>query len=144
MREEQTEIVIDASTEKVWDILTDLDAYADWNPFAQRASGEVEEGRRLNIYLKPPNGMGATIKPIIKKAKRGEEFAWVGRFPIPGLFEGEHYFRLEPDNGDGTRLVHGERFRGILVPVMGGIISKALEGFVEMNVALKARAESAR
>ena len=131
MREEQTEIVINASPEKVWDILTDLDAFADWNPFAQRASGKVEVGQRLNVYLKPPNGMGMTVKPSVKMAEPAKEFRWLGRFLIPGVFDGEHYFRLEPADNGGTRFVHGEKFRGILVPLMGGIISKAVKGFEE-------------
>lgn len=141
MREEQTEIVINASPDTVWDILTDLEAFADWNPFAQRASGKVEVGQRLNVYLKPPNGMGMTVKPTVKIADRAKEFRWLGRFLIPGVFDGEHYFRLEPADNGGTRFVHGEKFRGILVPLMGGIISKAVKGFEEMNLALKARAE---
>ena len=141
MREEQTEIVIDASPDRVWDILIDLDSFAEWNPFARRASGKVEVGQQISVFLQPPNGKGMTFKPTVKKADRGREFRWLGRFLIPGLFDGEHYFRLEPANDGGTRLIHGEQFRGILVPLMGGVITKAVKGFEEMNVALKARAE---
>ena len=38
---------IAASPETVWSILTDLEAYADWNPFITQASGEVTVGTRL-------------------------------------------------------------------------------------------------
>ena len=49
-----------------------------------------------------------------------------------------------PLEAGGVRFVHRERFRGILVPLFGGVIRKAESGFEEMNQALKALAEKRR
>lgn len=70
-----------------------------------------------------------------------KELRWRGSLPIPGLFVGEHYFVLEPTAEGGTRLVHGENFTGLLVPLVGGMLADTEEGFKLMNTALKERCE---
>ncbi|MDP7226961.1 MAG: SRPBCC domain-containing protein, partial [SAR202 cluster bacterium] len=60
-----------------------------------------------------------------------------------GIFDGEHYFRLDGKGDDATRFVHGERFTGFLVPIFAlvGQFNKIESAFVDMNEALKARVE---
>ena len=41
----ETTETIEAPPERVWQILTDLDSYPDWNPFIIEGSGQVTEGR---------------------------------------------------------------------------------------------------
>jgi hypothetical protein len=72
------------------------------------------------------------------------EFRWLGRFLLPGIFDGEHYFQMLPGTPGRLRFVQGEKFRGLLVGLAkGGLDSKTKAGFVAMNQALKARAENA-
>ncbi len=54
MRELRSEVTINAPAERVWELLTDFGSFPDWNPFMQRASGEVVVGEKLVVYLKPP------------------------------------------------------------------------------------------
>ncbi len=72
---------------------------------------------------------------------KGREFRWKGHVLIPGLFDAEHYFIIEPYNENRVRFVQGEKFHGLLVPLFRGIIDKAKRGFEEMNQALKERVE---
>ena len=72
----------------------------------------------------------------------GKEIRWVGRVLVPGLFDGEHYFKIEPLEDGKVRFIQGEKFTGVLVPFMSGLIDSAKIGFEEMNVALKERAET--
>lgn len=143
MKEIRTEIEIGASPQQVWQVLTDFDAFPEWNPFIQRASGDLKEGGRLQVFIKPPGGMGMTIKPRILNVERNGELRWRGQLLIPGIFDGEHYFIVEPLGQSQTRFVHGERFTGVLVPLFGlmGLFRNTLRGFEEMNRALKERAE---
>jgi hypothetical protein len=60
---------------------------------------------------------------------------------MPGLFDGEHGFRLEAIAG-GCRLHHGETFGGILVPLFGRMLDDTERGFAALNGALKERVES--
>ncbi|MDY9920045.1 MAG: SRPBCC family protein [Proteiniphilum sp.] len=43
-KEIRTEIIIRATSEKIWDILTDFENYPNWNPFITFIKGKVEEG----------------------------------------------------------------------------------------------------
>ena len=144
MKELRTEVTIDAPAELVWELLTDFDSFADWNPFMQRASGNLAVEEKLVIYLKPPGGMGMSFKPRILKVVPNREFRWLGHFVMPGVFDGEHIFEIDPIGDASCRFVQREEFRGILALPILAMIGKSTErGFTEMNQALKARAENA-
>ena len=66
-----------------------------------------------------------------------------GRVVFPGIFDGEHFFKIEPlDEGRRTRFIQGERFTGLLVPLFRKNLDRGpREGFEAMNHALKARVE---
>jgi hypothetical protein len=96
----------------------------------------------LNVYLKPQGGMAMTFKPRVVKAAPNSEFRWLGNMLMPGIFDGEHIFELEPAGDGGCRLVQREEFRGVLVPLMLAMVGKSTErGFHAMNQALKSRVE---
>jgi hypothetical protein len=141
MRELTTSIEIDASAERVWAVLTDFAAFPEWNPFITSIEGEPVVGSRLRVRIAPPGGRAMTFKPAVKTADAPRELSWFGRLLVPGLFDGEHRFRLEPLDGGRTRFVQSERFSGILVALSGKALAKAERGFEAMNEALKLRAE---
>ena len=118
MRELRSEITINAPAERIWDTLTGLESFPEWNPFMRRASGDVQVGEKLNVYLKPPDGMGMSFKPRVLKVEPNREFRWLGHLGIPGIFDGEHIFEIEPDGDSSCRFVQREAFRGVLVPLM--------------------------
>jgi len=135
-----TQIEIQAPPEKVWQVLTDFSAYPQWNPF-MRVRGTAKQGSRL--ILRVGRGKQTSIFfPKVLVAKPNQELRWIGHLVIPGLFDGEHSFILEPLPNGGTRFIQEERFRGSLVqPAWNYIITDTAQGFREMNQALKARCE---
>ena len=64
MKHVRTEIDIDASEHRVWEILTDLAAYPKWNPLIRQARGELKEGERLELSIQPPGLMSRTVRVI--------------------------------------------------------------------------------
>ncbi len=135
---------IQAAPERVWDVLTDLSAYPEWNPFIVRAEGVVERGRRLTLTMQPVGGRAMTLRPRLVAVAIDRELRWRGKLGVPGLMDAEHTFLLEPQAG-GTRLIHQERFRGVLVPFVAASLDRnTLPAFVAMNEALKSRAERAQ
>jgi hypothetical protein len=138
-----TDIEIEASTGVVWDILTDLDRYGDWNPFIVSAEGDVAVGERLTNRMQPPGGKAMTFKPTVTAVDEGNTFEWLGRLGLPGIFDGRHRFELEQTPGGGTHLIHTERLSGALVrPMRRSLDTRTLAGFEAMNLALKTRAEA--
>ena len=137
-----TETVIQDSPQRVWDVLADFEAYSEWNPFIPRISGSAETGSHLDVQLQPPGGRGMRLRPTVLAAKRPQELRWLGHLGVPGLFDGEHRFRIEPVGADRVRFVQEERFSGLLVPLVLRFVERGTrQGFEAMNQALKARAE---
>ena len=136
-----TTIDIAASPSRVWSVLTDFAAYPQWNPFIVRIAGVPEVGGRLVVTIQPPGRKAMMFRPVVLAATPGVELRWRGRLLMPGLFDGEHTFRLGPADG-GCRLDHGEVFSGLLSGLLGGTLPATRRGFIAMNEALKARAES--
>ncbi len=138
-----TEIEIDAAPDRVWSILTDFAAYPEWNPFIRFIRGTAEQGARLEMRIQPSGAKGMTFRPTVVVADAGREFRWLGRVLLPGLFDGEHRFVLEPIAAGKVRFQQSERFSGILVPIFRcSLDGDTKRGFEEMNLALKARAEA--
>ena len=139
-----TEIEIEATPERVWEILTDFPAYPAWNPFIPHISGPGTVGSRLDVQLQPSGGRGMRLRPEVLAAAPPQELRWVGHTGVPGLFDGEHRFRIEPLAADRVRFVQEERFSGVLAPLVLRFIEHSTrQGFESMNLALKARAEQA-
>lgn len=137
-------IDIDATPDAVWAVLTDFPAYGQWNPFMNRIEGAAEVGRKLTVHMTPPGGRGMTFKPTVLVAVPGSELRWLGKLVVKGLFAGEHSFVLTPTGQESTRLVHSEKFSGVLVAAMKGTLGNTDTGFAAFNQALKQRVESLR
>lgn len=129
----QTSVTINASKEKVWEILMNFENYPKWNSFIKSVSGEVEVGKFIHVKLK-----GMTFKPIILTLDKNKEFKWLGHLWFKGMFDGEHKFHLV-DNGDGTTTFeHSEHFNGLLVGLFSKILDRDVKkGFEQMNADLK-------
>lgn len=141
----RTEIEIAAPPERVWGVLTDFDAFPRWNPFIRSIDGVLAERARLSVRIQPPGGRAMTFRPTVLRVEPERYLSWRGRTLIPGLFDGEHFFELAPSVSGHVRFVHGEVFRGLLVPLLARTLrTTTRQGFERMNLALKARAEGAR
>ena len=144
MEELHSQIEINASAERVWHLLTDFASYSQWNPFIRRISGEPTTGERLQVRLEPPESRGITLRPKVLTAEPNHQLRWLGHLFVPGLFDGEHSFVIQPLGEDRVRFVQREAFRGLLVPLLArSLDNSTLGGFEEMNQALKERAEAA-
>jgi hypothetical protein len=137
-----TEIGIDAGRERVWQVLVDLPAYQEWNPFIVEASGRVQAGDRLALRMRNVGGRVMTLRPVVTEAREGELLRWAGRLWIPGLLDVQHSFVLTDREPTGTRLVQQEHFSGLLLPLVARTLDRGTRpAFVAMNEALKRRAE---
>ena len=142
MSEIKTEIIIEASAEKVWNILMDFERYPDWNPFIKSISGKPQVGEKLKVFIQPPGGNGMNFAPVVLAAQENREFRWLGKVLVSGIFDGEHIFIIEPVGDSKIRFIHAEKFKGVLVFLLSGTLKNAAKGFELMNKSLKERAEN--
>jgi hypothetical protein len=142
MREITTSVDIEAVPERVWAALTSFDYYPDWNPFIRQASGRLQVGQTLTLRMFPAQGRPMTFRPKVLVVEPVRELRWIGRLGLPGVFDGEHRFRLSPIEGGATRLVQAERFSGALVPFVRGVVERTVNDFHRLNEALKKYVEA--
>ena len=142
MKQINTQIEIAAAPSVVWEILTALDEYKNWNPFVVDASGEVVVGEELFASIALPGKKAQTFRPTVTVADTERTFEWLGKLGVKGLFDGRHQYVLEP-TAEGTKFTQREEFTGVLAGLLFRMIGGATrEGFEAMNHALKAKAEA--
>lgn len=142
MRSIRTEIEINASPNEVWTVLMHHQSYPEWNPFIRKISGSTQPGDYLEVTIQSEGNDPMDFKPLVLINNTNQEFRWVGKLGIKGVFDGEHYFVLEQIGPNQTKFVQGENFTGILSGLLMKMIGKDTEaGFNDMNKALKFRAE---
>ena len=134
-------IDINAAPERVWQVLTDLEGHADWDPFITHAAGDISVGERISVTIEPPGRKPMTFRPTITRVERNRELAWLGHLVTPGIFDGAHRFTLEPQ-GAATRVCQSEAFSGLLVWISRGLLANTERGFTALNEALKERVEN--
>jgi hypothetical protein len=145
MKTIRTEILINASAEKIWQVLIDFEKYPEWNPFIKKISGEKRPGGQMRVVIQPQGQKGMEFTPVIQKYETNAELQWLGHLWITGLFDGRHSFKLVPIDQSRTLFIHSEQFTGLLVGMLWkSLQSPTLGGFEQMNQALKSRAERAR
>ena len=142
-REIETEIIIHASARLVWQVLTDLEKYREWNPLIRDARGELVEGALIDVYITPPQLARRNGTVEILKVDTERELHWLGKVLCRGILDGDHQFILEPMGAGSVRVFQRERFAGVLVPLVARwLIPNMRRGFEELNEALRVRVAS--
>ena len=136
----RTEVWIDSPPERVWQVLTDTAAYPVWNPMISRLSGDLREGNVIE-FTEGTGSDSMTFRPRILTVRKAQELQWKGSVLVPGVFDGEHRFLLEDQEGR-THFVQSENFSGLLVGrLTRGILRDATGQMMAKNAALKERCE---
>jgi hypothetical protein len=132
----KTEVVIDAPKEKVWKVLTDTKKYPDWNPFIISVKGEIKQGSQITNVMVNEN-KETVFTPIITIFEENETLEWLGT-GLGGMFKGRHYFKLEELDNGKTKMLHGEKFSGLLSGLIMQMIGKDTQtNFENMNKAMR-------
>lgn len=138
----QSNTVIQASAERVWEILMNFEDYGKWNPFIKAISGSTTTGSTLKVQLQMPNHQPMNMRPRVIICEHQRHFAWLGHLFFRGLFDGEHHFELEVLGEHACCFKHYEKFKGILVPLFRRMLDQDTRaGFLQMNQELKRKAE---
>jgi hypothetical protein len=142
----RTFVDIDAPPEQVWQVLTDLPAYAEWNPFVMKADGALVVGDRLSVSAPPVNPfVQSRLRPTVLEVapfRRLRLWSRLDRLGIPGLVDVEITLTITDHDG-GSRLWWQDRFGGLLAPLLIRSLNRHRgTAFNAMIAALKDRVET--
>ena len=74
MKENRNEIEIQSTPERVWEVLTDLDKYPEWNPLLCRAEGKLTVGEKVNLTARSAsNDMNLLCYPAKRSFLNGRD-----------------------------------------------------------------------
>lgn len=136
-RSAHSEVIINASAEKVWQTLSDFAQYPEWNPTMQLAKGEVKEGNKVVYRYTQDEQNKYNITAKVVKIIPHELLNQRGGIPFILTFN--HRYILEPQ-GDKTKVTIHENYRGIGVNFWNP--KPVEESYERLNLALKKRVEN--
>jgi len=138
----EASVEIDAPRAKVWDVLTNIDAYPEWNPYVLGVESTLEVGDPVTLTVK--QGDETMDVPEVMHTNDGKSvLAWTFA-GMPGWAMGAtRYQILTPLDDNRTRYDTHESFRGLAAPfIMLTQRDNIQHGFRAMADALKQRAEA--
>ncbi len=137
----ETTFEVQASADRVWDVLTRLDLYPEWNPQIPLASGEMRVGSKINLRLCMPGRPAMDVSATIEEFEFNQLVTWRGHVVAPWFFEGYRRFAIASIDGTRVRVTHVEDIHGLLGPLfslaMGGPCESSHHA---LNEAIRVRA----
>jgi uncharacterized protein YndB with AHSA1/START domain len=124
----ERQVVVDAPPERVWFVLTEIDAWPQWQGSVSRAEleGPLEPGSTFRW-----KAGGLSIVSTLRVVEPPHSVAWEGR--ARGLYA-RHRWTLERTDGR-TTVNTAESFEGPLVRLLRPLMRRALERGLEGGLA---------
>lgn len=136
-----TEIIIDATPEQVWSVLTDTESYPNWNEIILKMDGKIVDQSKIDVLFKA----GPKAKPQLYHHDKlhvidGVEFYW-SDVQTMGIRD-KHTFRVEATSDGKTKFIHSDQVIGGATWLLGKMASKVqVDVYPMFNRSLKAEVE---
>ncbi len=140
MKAYSTSIDIDATSEKIWAIITDTPSHPSFDPSCIRIQGgRAEEGAWLRIYATDGPERGMLMR--VTSFSPGRMMVWTSRLPF-GLVQRVRAFAIEELGRGKCRFTLKEEFSGPMLRLAGRSITDLTESFEGFCRGLKELAEA--
>lgn len=131
-----TEIHISAPPEKVWQVLTDMEAYAEWNPVFEYQGGELTQSGKITYRVTEAENKSAIMSAQVKKVVPNRLLNQSGG--LWGIITFDHTYTLtEVEKGTKVRIF--ETYTGVYVNFWDE--SAIAKQYKKLALALKKRVE---
>jgi hypothetical protein len=133
----EASIVINATAEAIWTVLTDVQNFPEWEPNVTKVDGQAGLGQKITVHTKfSERAFPVTVSEFVPNSR----MVWSSGMPL-GLFKGARTFTLTPVDG-GVTVKTREEFSGLLLPLFKGQIGDLQPTFDAFASALKTKVES--
>lgn len=112
-------IGVPASSHAIWDVLSDLGRWPEWNTLYPEVKGLLRIQQRLTITEAFPGAKPKTIKPLVVDWVPNFQIIWAFN-EMGGLIKRIRYIEIEPLTEENTNCVlsNGEIWDGLLGPAI--------------------------
>jgi hypothetical protein len=107
-------INIQATAERIWNLLTDAKGFPRWNSTVTSVEGEISEGKRIVVRVP---GTDRKFTPKVSNVVPNQRMIWTGGFAP--MFKGVRTFGLKQQHDGSTEFVMEECFSGLMLPLVG-------------------------
>ena len=114
-----TDIIIDATPEQVWSVLTDTQSYKNWSAFLVDIQGKIRDGEKITAVFQtnPKKEKLTTIEHTISVTE-GKEFFWAEKGP--GGIRDNHHFKVESAENGKTKFIQSDEIMKGITWLAGG------------------------
>ncbi|NEX91146.1 SRPBCC domain-containing protein [Caulobacter sp. 17J65-9] len=127
MNEVTSELILKASPDAVWRLLTDFPGYPSWRP-GVRIEGPASKGAELKCTLRLRDNRDHRLPLEIVEFDPMRRLSWA--LGLPGLLQFIELHELSPTAG-GVRLRHAVRCKGLLSPLVRSVFTRRAAFFLE-------------
>lgn len=135
-------IQINAPIDFVWEVLTDVEKYGEWNPFTSQARTDFKIGSPAHLLVR----MGPTkfrITETVCAFEKPRLISWSREFGASWLLFAVREQHLEPISDTSCSYHNVDLLSGVLSPIVSLFFGSYMRhGFGDVGVALKLRAET--
>ncbi|WP_224982416.1 SRPBCC domain-containing protein [Geomonas agri] len=137
MKPFHTEIVLQTTSARVWELLSDFSLYPQWNPLFPKVTGPGTAGERHEVTVHLPGIDPFTVQATLcDKGEGGVSWhtAFLGRPMLAWTFS----CRIEPVAPERLKIRLDSEFCGILAPLFRFAFAKSMEeGMEQLSQALR-------
>ncbi len=127
----------------VWEVVTDLPRYPEWNPFVVACRSTLEPGMPITMRVRVLPFLAQPQRETIVEHVPGRRLRY-GIAPLPfGALASDRSHTVEATDETHSRYRSHFELGGWLAPVVAALCGRRLEqGFAAMSAAIKTRAEA--
>jgi uncharacterized protein YndB with AHSA1/START domain len=141
-RQIRFELDVDAPADVVWEVVSNVSRYAEWNPFVIRASSTCEVGAPIRMKVRLFTSFAQSQTEEITEFIAPERICWGLTGGGSAALRSRRCQVVSPDGPSRSRYISEFQLSGWFAPVVMGLMGRRLEaGFRGMSDAVKARAE---
>ncbi len=131
---------VQAPAEVVWRVISDLPAWAQWNPLYTRAEGKLRIGARLTLTEQLAGQAPRTIRPMVVDWVPDAQILWQMK---QGLLKRFRYLEIEKLSDEGSIFSSGEDWWGLPARFVARDRRRVMRrAYESMNEAVRDRAQA--
>jgi len=134
---------VEAPLDRVWEVITDLDRYGEWNPFVPEARSSLKPGESIEMKVRVFESFAQPQTELVTVFEPGQRFCYT-MYPLPlGAMRSQRCHSVESLGPERTAYRSDFELAGWLSPLVAVPMGSRLQrGFDAMASALKERAEA--